>query len=119
MESNRTATKNIPQSTIKEGKTIAIISYITIIGLIVAFIMNNDKKNTFASFHIRQSLGLGLTGLALSLVNTIPILGWIISIVGSLTLVVLWVVGFMGAINEKEKVVPILGDKYQQWLEKI
>lgn len=29
---------------IKEGKNIAIISYITIVGLIIAFVMNNDKK---------------------------------------------------------------------------
>ena len=40
--------------TVQEGKTIAIISYITIIGLIIAFIMNQSKKNSFASFHIRQ-----------------------------------------------------------------
>jgi len=43
------------QSTIDEGKTIAIISYLTLIGLLIAFIMNNDKKNEFAKFHIGQS----------------------------------------------------------------
>jgi len=36
---------------ISEGKTIAIIAYITIIGLIIAFVMNNDKKDPLvASF---------------------------------------------------------------------
>ena len=44
-----------------EGKNIAIIAYITIIGLIIAFVMNNEKKDHFASYHIKQSLGLGLT----------------------------------------------------------
>lgn len=31
-----------------EGKEIAIIAYLTIIGLIAAFIMNNDKRAPFA-----------------------------------------------------------------------
>lgn len=54
------------QNTVEEGKTIAIISYITWIGTIIAFIMNNDKKNPFASFHIRQMVGLSI----LSIVNS-------------------------------------------------
>ena len=32
------------QKTISEGKTMALISYITVIGLLIAFIVNNDKK---------------------------------------------------------------------------
>ncbi len=48
----------------EDAKKIAIIAYITIIGLIIAYVMNNDKKLPFASYHIRQSLGLGVTALA-------------------------------------------------------
>lgn len=109
----------LPTSAINEGKTTAIIAYLTLIGLIIAFVMNNDKKNAFAAFHIRQALGLGLTGLALGMVNVIPILGWIIGIFGSLLLIVFWVIGLMGALNGKEKSVPILGKKYQEWLKSI
>jgi len=46
--------------TIKEGKLIAIISYILLIGLIIALILNNDKRNSYASFHIRHSIVLAL-----------------------------------------------------------
>ncbi|WP_369695584.1 hypothetical protein [Flavobacterium alvei] len=42
----------------EQGKNIAIVSYITIIGAIVAIFMNQDKKNSFAAFHIRQALGI-------------------------------------------------------------
>lgn len=104
---------------VEDGKTIAIIAYITIFGLLIAFIMNNDKKNSFAAYHLRQSLGLGATGLALSVINVIPILGWIVSILGSIFLIVLWVIGLMGALNGKEKPVPILGEKYQEWFKNI
>lgn len=113
-----TSQNNISTS-VEEGKTIAIISYITIFGLLIAFIMNNDKKNKFAAYHLRQSLGLGATGLALSIVNVIPILGWIISILGTIFLIVLWVIGLMGALNGKEKPVPILGEKFQEWFKGI
>lgn len=102
-----------------QDKTIAIISYLTLIGLIIAFIMNNDKKELFASFHIRQSLGLTLTSLALSLINIIPILGWIVSIVGFFVLLYMWIVGLLNAINGKYKTVPILGDKYEEWLKSV
>ena len=56
------------EATIEEGKSNAIISYLTIIGTIIAFYLNNDKKNDFASFHIRQALGLWLTFFALGYV---------------------------------------------------
>lgn len=41
--------------------------------------MNNNKKDEFASYHIKQSLGIALTAFAFSAIGIIPILGWIIS----------------------------------------
>lgn len=106
-------------TTISDEKNIAIIAYITFIGLIIAFVMNNEKKNEFAKFHIKQSLGLSLTGLALAIIAMIPILGWIIYIVGIFVLLYMWVMGLMNAINNKEKTVPFLGDKYVEWLKNL
>ena len=62
---------------IKQGKTIAIISYILFIGPLIAMSMNSENKNEFASFHIRQGLGLTLTfviiGVSISYFNNIMI----------------------------------------------
>ncbi|PKP27028.1 MAG: hypothetical protein CVU03_00315 [Bacteroidetes bacterium HGW-Bacteroidetes-2] len=102
-----------------EGKNIAMIAYITIIGLIIAFVMNNEKKNEFARFHIKQSLGLALTGLALGIIGMIPILGWIINILGIFVLLYMWIVGLMNAINGKQNTVPFLGDKYVEWFKNL
>lgn len=78
--------------------------------------MNNDKKNSFAAYHIRQCVGLALTGLALSVINVIPLLGWIISFFGGIFMFILWIIGLIAAINGQEKPVPLLGEKYQEWL---
>ena len=108
-----------PDSVVEEGKTIALIAYLTIIGLVIALVLNNDKKNSFASFHIRQSLGIMLTGFAVGLVSWIPFLGWLIAFAAIFVLVYLWVSGLLYAINGKEKVVPMLGDKYAEWFKGI
>lgn len=115
-----TEDQNIQKSsTVAEGKTIAIISYLTVVGLIIAFVLNNDKKNSFASYHIRQALGIALTGLALSIVGVIPVLGWIVSIVGAILLFIMFIQGILGALGGQEKPVFILGEKYQEWLKSI
>jgi uncharacterized membrane protein len=98
----------------KPGKDIALISYLTIIGLIIAFVMNQEKKHDFAKFHIRQSLGLFLTAIAISFISIIPILGWIIWIVGIFVVLFMWIKGLMNAINSKEEVLPILGKQYAE-----
>ena len=50
---------------IKNGKTVAVISYFYLIGVLIAYLTNSDKKSAFAYFHIRQSLGLWLSFMAL------------------------------------------------------
>ena len=105
--------------TVNEGGNIAIIGYITIVGLIIAFVMNTDKKNAFAAYHIKQSLGLAITGLALGVIGMIPILGWIVSFLGLLVMLYMWIMGLFNAINGNKKPVPILGDKYLEWFKNL
>ena len=83
----------------EEAKRIAVISYITIIGMVIAFVMNNEKKLGFASYHIRQSIGLCATGLALGVIGIIPILGWIINILGIFVLLYMWIMALVNAIE--------------------
>lgn len=103
-------------STVEEGKTMAIISYLWIPGLIIAFIMNNDKKNSFTSFHIRQMIGLCILSLIGIIIGQFSgMLSWIVDIFA----LVLWVIGFIGAIQGNENKVPLLGDQFQEWFKNI
>jgi uncharacterized membrane protein len=104
--------------TVTEGKTIAIICYLTFIGTIIAFIMNQNKQNTFASFHIRQAIGLILLGFILNILQMYLDLFWIGSVLW-LGLIILWLIGFIGAIQGEEKKIPLLGDQFQEWFKNI
>lgn len=103
----------------EQDNSIAIISYLTLIGLVIAFVMNNEKKQPFARYHIRQSLGLNITGFVLGLVNVIPILGWIVSIIGMFVLCYMCIMGIINAANRKEKPLPILGKQYEEWFKSV
>ena len=100
-------------------KTMGIVAYLTIIGLIAAIVMNKDPKNQFTSYHIRQSLGLCITGFVLAVIGIIPFIGWLISIFGTLFIVILWILGLINALNGQEKPVPVLGKKYLEWFKNI
>ena len=103
--------------TVKEGKSMAIISYFWWIGLIIAFIMNNSKRNTFASFHIRQMIGLLLLNVGVSLIY--KYVGSSIGMLLGLGTFVLWVIGLIGAFQGEEKRVPLIGDLFQDWFKGI
>lgn len=98
---------------IEEGKSTAIISYLTIFGTIIAFFMNNDKKNEFASFHIRQALGLWLTfftlGYAISAFDS-----WLMTFGFWMFFGVLFIYGFINALAGKPQVVPLVGGFFQK-----
>lgn len=106
------------QQDINEGKGLAIVSYITIIGTIIAFFMNNDKKNPFTSFHVRQALGLWLTYF---------ILAWVVSAVNSwfatigfwVFFSILFIYAFVNALSGKAQTVPLLGEQFQKWFKSI
>ena len=102
-----------------EDRTVAILSYITLIGFIVAIVMHSSKKTALGSFHLRQALGLLVTGLAFGfcviILAFIPIIGWLAIALGWLSLLVLVIMGLIGAASGQQKPVPVLGEYYQKW----
>ena len=91
-----------------DGKTKAIVAHITIIGWIIAIVVNSNDKDEFASYYIRQTLGIYLTGIVF---GWIPYIGWIISIV----VFVFWILSLVGSIQGERNETPILGQYFQEW----
>ena len=96
----------------KDDKNIALIAHVTIIGWIVAFVMNNNTKSEFGSFYIRQMLGLMICGVVLTF---IPFFGWILN----LGVFVLWIMSLIGALNGEKKLTPVVGTYFQDWFESL
>ncbi len=106
----------------QRSKNIGIIAYLTIIGWIIALVMNNEKQSDYAAFHLRQMLGIMLTGLAINALT------WIQFDYGSFhfadrilqaLILVIWLFGFIPALQGEKKPVPFLGEYYQEWFKSL
>ena len=119
---------NTPPPTGDNGKTAGIISYLTIIGWLIAFLaMHKDNKTELGSYQLRQTLLFHIASIIISwalawifgaillssgLVSglmLISTLNWVVRI----GLFVLWLIGFIGAVNGEKKPIPLIGDKAQ------
>ena len=105
-------------NTIEAGKTAAITSYILGIGVFIAMSMNADDKNAFASFHIRQGLGITLTFISLGLIIS-NFDSLLISAPMWICVSVLWSYGIFTAIKGETKPMPLLGAYFQKWFSNI
>ena len=106
------------KNSIEAGKTAAITSYILGIGVFIAMSMNAEDKNSFASFHIRQGLGLTLTFFSLGLIIS-NLDSLMISAPMWIFISVLWGYGIFSAIKGETKPLPIVGALYQKWFASI
>lgn len=108
-----------PHSNATEDKTIAIVSYLTLIGFIAAVILHGSKKTRLGSYHLRQSLGLMLTSVAMifagMILAFIPFVGWMADLALWLGIMVLWFTGLLAAIQGERKPVAVLGQHFEKW----
>jgi len=106
------------QQTIDKGKTAAISSYILIVGVLIALSINSEDKNPYASFHIRQGLGLTITFISLGVIianfENIMIAApmWIF-------ISVLMVFGIFNAAQGSTKPLPLVGKLFQKWFKNL
>jgi uncharacterized membrane protein len=107
---------------LSEDKTVAIVSYLTFVGFIVAIVIHNGKKTRLGAFHLRQMLGYFLTGivvypcgLILAFIPIIGCLAWPCLVLFGLAMLVLWILGLIAAVNGQMNPMPIVGPLYQKW----
>ncbi len=94
-----------------DDKTKGIVAHITLIGWIVALVLNQgENKGELASFYIRQMLGLVILSFVLGFIPLLNLVAWIV-------LLVLWVMSLIGAINGEKKLTPIVGEYFQDWFK--
>lgn len=104
-------------------KTMGIITYMTLIGWVIALVQNNDKRGAekqFTAFHLRQMLGLMIIAFGVWIVQIplvfIPVIGWLVSMALSIGLLVFWVLAVVGAANGEKNPLPLVGSTIQSLL---
>lgn len=100
------------------NKTLSILSYITIIGWIIAFVKGKDlnPKSDLVNYHLKQGFGFFIFTLILNIVLTaivsvVPSLAFI-SYIGLLFFIV-WIFGIINAVNEEKKPLPLIGRMFE------
>jgi uncharacterized membrane protein len=96
----------------QEGKVMAIVSYITIIGLAIAYFTNRDKGNEFVNFHIWQSFRITILGIIISVIVAVLFTITGIQFLSYLNYIpfVLMAIGAINANELKLEKLPFIGN---------
>ncbi|MGV8169426.1 MAG: hypothetical protein ACP5N3_05205 [Candidatus Nanoarchaeia archaeon] len=99
--------------TVDDGKACAVLSYL-LVGIVWFFADKKMKKNTYAKFHVKQSIIffilLIIVNIGVSLVSLLSkpfgeIVGYIVYAV----MFLLWVIAVIFALSGDEKELPVFG----------
>jgi len=98
------------------NKTLSIVSYITLIGWLVAYFSGKENADSLLKYHLKQSFGLMIVSIIFNIALTI-----LISIVPSLSFLglaglvflVILIIGIINAANEVEKPLPLIGKMFE------
>lgn len=100
------------------NKTLSILSYVTIIGWIIAFVKSKDlsPKSDLVTYHLKQGFGIFLLTFAINIILSV-----VLAIVPSLyflsyigyALLILWIFGIINAANEQKKPIPVVGKMFE------
>jgi len=85
------------------------IAYITIIPAIIFLLVEPYNKNPFVRFHAWQNIFISIGWFACSIIMIVPILGWIVGVVGDLALFVCWIICIVKASSGQKFMVPFIG----------
>jgi uncharacterized membrane protein len=95
------------------GRTKAIIAYLTFIGMLIAYSMNRDQRDPFATWHIKNMFGLVLGQFIFLMLDS-----YLNDLVHGLVfgaLFLAWLISIIMALTNQKKGIPVLSEKFQQW----
>jgi uncharacterized membrane protein len=112
------------------GKIAGIVSYFSIIGWLIAyFALYQNNKTSLASYQLRQTVLFHLVSMVVKfVVATILGLVWLSTGAFSvyslmdilyIALLIIWLIGLIGAINGEKKPIPLIGDTAQRTFSSI
>jgi uncharacterized membrane protein len=100
--------EEVAQSGLSENAACGL-AYITIIPAIIFLVVAPYNTNRNVKFHAWQSIFLGIACFALGIIGIIPILGWIVLLLGMLVLFIVWIMCIVKAFSGGRFVIPVIG----------
>ena len=94
------------QTTPNNSRALAIISYMTFIGWIIAFMLNNKQKHALVTYHQKQSLGI--QGIYFAIAVLIKLAGLLSLQVLFLEVFILIIIGIQMPRNKQTIVFAVL-----------
>ena len=101
-----------PEKTPSNENVYAVLAYLWILCLIPLLLKKDDE---FVLFHAKQGLMLFIVEVAIGIIAVVPLLGWLVGILGTLICGILSLVGIVQVLMGNEWKIPVIGD----WAEKI
>jgi uncharacterized membrane protein len=86
------------------------LAYVTFIPALIFLLVAPYNQNPKIKFHAIQELGLSVLWACIGVIMVVPILGWIIGMVGFLCLLVTWIMCIMKASQGGVLKLPVIGD---------
>lgn len=91
------------------SRNIAIVSYITWIGWIIAFVIR-DRSDAFVAHHLNQALLINLLKIVGGLCVVLPHIGESLSSGIGICALILIVIGIYRAVNWRTDPLPVIGE---------
>ncbi len=104
---------DVPSDT---GKILAALGYLVGIVALVAILIEPYKNERFVKHHAIQALAVWVGWILVSVVSAIPVIGWIISAVGWVALLVFSIMGAIKAFQSEMWEMPVVYNIVKQYI---
>jgi uncharacterized membrane protein len=98
------------------NKTLSIVSYLGLVGWLIAYFMGKEKMDSLLKYHLKQSLGLTIVSFVFMVaLNVLALLIPALAILSLLSLVIFifWIMGMINAANMVNKPIPVIGKMFE------
>ena len=91
------------------SRMIAVASYLTWVGWIVAVVLHN-RGNGYEAQHINQALIINIVSVLGGIAAAVPLVGHTLSAIAGAAVLVFWIMGIYRAIQWRSDPLPFIGD---------
>ena len=98
------------------GKILAAVGYLVGIVALIALLIEPYKNERFVKHHAVQALAVWVGWILVSVIAAIPVIGWIVSAVGWVALLIFSIMGAVKAFQSEMWEMPVVYNIVKQYI---